>query len=230
MKIYAMSDLHLDSSGDKSMDIFGGEWVNYQEKIIANIAQTVTEKDVILIPGDISWALKPEDALKDLLKLDELPGKKLLSKGNHDYWWGTKSKLNKLNLKTIEFLQTNSYIVEDIGVFATRGWMSRDSEDFTEKDKKIFERELARLELSLNSLKHQNLSKKIVMIHYPPFNFSDKAPNDFVDIMKKYRVDICIYGHLHAEGHKFAVEGSVENIEFHLVSSDYLKLQPKLIL
>lgn len=230
MNIYAMSDLHLDSTGEKSMDVFGEVWKNYQEEIFKNIEDTVSDKDLLLIPGDISWGLKPEEAIVDLEKLDKLPGKKFLGKGNHDYWWGTKSKLSSMELETIEFVQTNGYRVGDIGIFGTRGWASSDSEEFSEKDQKIFKRELNRLELSLEMLKDENLRVRIVMLHYPPFNFSDSSPNEFVDIMKKYGVDICIYGHLHAEGHRFAVEGVVEGIEFHLVSCDYLKLQPKIIL
>jgi uncharacterized protein len=230
MKIYAMSDLHLDSTGEKSMDVFGPAWENYEDEIFKNIGNTLNDEDIILVPGDISWALKPEEAILDLEKLDRLPGRKLLGKGNHDYWWGTKAKLNKMELKTIDFIQTNSCLVGNVGVFGTRGWMSRDSEGFTEKDEKIYERELNRLEISLDSLSGESLEKRIVMLHYPPFNFSDKKPNEFVDIMKRYGVDICIYGHLHAEGHKFAVEGSIDGIEFHLVSCDYLRLQPKLIL
>lgn len=230
MKIYAMSDFHLDSTGEKSMDVFGPAWENYQEEIFKNIESTVGAQDIILVPGDISWALKPEGAILDLAKLDKLPGKKLLGKGNHDYWWGTKAKLSKMELETIEFIQTNSCVVGNVGVFGTRGWMSRDSEEFTEKDEKIYERELNRLEISLESLKDETLEKRIVMLHYPPFNFSDRRPNEFVDIMRRYGVDICIYGHLHAEGHKFAVEGNIDGIEFHLVSCDYLKLKPKQIL
>lgn len=229
MNIYAMSDLHLDSTGEKSMDVFGEVWENYQEEIFKNIEDTVSEGDMLLVPGDISWALKPEEAYTDLKKLDALPGKKLLGKGNHDYWWGTKAKLKGMELETIDFVQTNSFKVGDIGIFGTRGWSSKEGEEYSEQDEKIFERELNRLEISLETLKDEKLSKRIVMLHYPPFRFSDSSPNEFVDIMKRYGVDICIYGHLHAEGHKFAVEGSVEGIEFHLVSCDYLKLKPKFI-
>lgn len=230
MKVYAISDLHLDSTGEKSMDIFGANWVDHQEILFKNIEKTVASEDLILMPGDISWGLKTEEAYVDLLKLDKLPGKKVLGKGNHDYWWGTKSKLNGLNLKTIEFIQTNSIVYHNIGIAGTRGWMSKDGESFGESDEKIYERELNRLELSLQELEKFEIEKKIAMVHYPPFNFKDSSPNEFVDIMVKYGVDICIYGHLHSEGHKFRVEGEVSGIEFHLVSCDYLNLEPKIIL
>lgn len=229
MKIYAISDLHLDYSGEKSMDKFGKEWENHSEKLFANIEKNVTEDDLILIPGDISWSLKTEDALNDLKKIEMLPGIKILSKGNHDYWWSSKNKLEKLDLDKIIFLQTNNVIVNNIGIVGTRGWMSKDSEEFKDKDEKIFKRELNRLELSLDSIKNEKLDKRIVMIHYPPFNFADSSSNEFTKIMEHYDVDICIYGHLHGEGHKFGVEGKINNINYHLVSSDYLEFKPKII-
>lgn len=229
MKIFAISDLHLDSSGDKPMDVFGGIWTDYEKKIIENIDNSVEDDDIILMPGDLSWALKPEEARADLEIIDRMPGIKFVSKGNHDYWWGTLNKLNCLGLKTVNFVQTNSYIHKGIGICGTRGWMAKDSESFTEKDLKIFNRELNRLEIALESLEGAELEKKIVMIHYPPFNFSTGEPNEFSVLMKKYRVNICIYGHLHAEGHQFAREGDIDGIEYHLVSCDYLDMMPKRI-
>lgn len=229
MKIYAISDLHLDYSGEKSMDKFGKEWENHSDKMFFNIKNTVLEKDLILIPGDISWGLKLDDAFNDLKKINDLPGIKILSKGNHDYWWSSKNKLENLDLVNMIFLQTSSVLIEDIGIVATRGWMSRDSEEFNEKDEKVFRRELNRLDLALDSIKNKILEKKIVMIHYPPFNFKDSSPNEFAEIMDKHKVDICIYGHLHGEGHKFSVEGRINNIDYYLVSSDYLEFKPKLI-
>ncbi|WP_202711527.1 metallophosphoesterase [Sporosalibacterium faouarense] len=226
MAIFGIGDLHLDSTGEKPMDIFGENWENHEEKIFSNWIDLVNEDDLVVLPGDISWALKYNEAYKDLSKIDNLPGFKVITKGNHDYWWETKKKLESLELSTIHFLQNDCYIHEDIAIFGTRGWPSKDSDEFDDHDEKIFNREVTRLELSLSSLK-KSVKKKIVMIHYPPFNVTDKSPNEFVDIMKKYDVDICVYGHLHAEGHKFVTEGIIDGIDFYCISSDYINFNLK---
>lgn len=226
--IYAIGDLHFDSSGEKPMDVFGHIWLNHQEKLIENWCSIIDEDDIVLLVGDISWALKIDDAYEDLTKIDSLPGRKIIIKGNHDYWWGSLKKLNSLGLKTIDFIQNNSFIYKNIGIAGTRGWSYIDEDLRDPHNEKIFNRELNRLRLSLESL-DKTIEKKIVMLHYPPFNI-DSSPNDFVKIMKEFKVDICIYGHLHAEGHKYIVEGIVDDIEFHCVSSDYLNFIPKKIL
>ncbi len=226
MAIYGIGDLHLDSSGEKPMDIFGANWINHEEKIFYNWREKVKDEDLVLIPGDISWGLKLYEAYEDLKKIDELPGLKVISKGNHDYWWESKKKLLSLKLRTIHFLYNDSFIYGDIAICGTRGWAARDSEEFDVHDEKIFNRELNRLELSLSSV-NREVSNKITMLHYPPFNFQDQSPNEFVEIMKKYKVDTCVYGHLHSEGHKFAVEKIVDGIEFHCISSDYIDFQLK---
>ncbi|WFA09951.1 metallophosphoesterase [Tissierella sp. Yu-01] len=224
--IYAIADLHFDFSKEKPMDIFGETWLDHEEKIIKNWIDIVKEDDLVIIPGDISWALKLNEAIADLKRIDALPGKKVMLKGNHDYWWSSLSKLNGLSLNSIFFLQNNSYIFKDFGIVGTRGWIARDNEDFNEDDERIFERELSRFKLSLDSLRE--LKKKIAIIHYPPFNI-DFSPNEFVDIMKEYGVETCLYGHLHSEGHKFVIEGNIKGINFHCVSSDYLDFIPKKI-
>ena len=225
--IYAIGDLHFDFSKEKPMDIFGEKWIKHEEKITNNWKDLVKPEDLIILPGDISWALKLETAKSDLERIDALPGKKIILKGNHDYWWASLSKLNNLGLETIFFLQNNCYIYNEVCIAGTRGWITRDNEDFTNDDEKIYEREVQRLKLSLDSI--DNVRQKIVIMHYPPFNV-DLSPNEFVDVMKSKGVNICLYGHLHSEGHKYAVEGNIEGIEFHCVSSDYLDFKPKLIL
>ncbi|HLS52924.1 MAG TPA: metallophosphoesterase, partial [Tissierellaceae bacterium] len=144
-----------------------------------------------------------------------------------DYWWQSLKQINDLGLETLFFIQNNSYRYKDTVIYGTRGWISRDSEDFNENDEKVFRRELLRLEMSLESQKQAK--KKIVMIHHPPFNM-DLSPNEFVTIMKDYGVDICVYGHLHSDGHRFAVEGEIEGILFHCISCDYIDFKPKIIL
>lgn len=225
--IYAIGDLHFDYSKDKPMDIFGDNWINHDENIINNWKRLVSEDDLVILPGDITWALKLNEANDDLMRINELPGHKVILKGNHDYWWGSLSKLNGLGLDTIYFIQNNSYVYNNVGVVGTRGWIAKDSDDFSSDDERIYNRELNRLKLSLQSL--PEVDKKIAILHYPPFNI-DLTTNEFVEIMKEFDVDICLYGHLHAEGHKYAVEGNIDGIEFHCVSSDFINFIPKLIL
>lgn len=230
MAVYAISDLHLSYGVDKPMDIFGERWNNYMERLKENWEKIVEEDDYILIPGDISWATYLEQAVKDFEFIDNLPGRKIISKGNHDYWWTTMSKLNefldKNNFKTIEFIHNNSYNIQDFIVCGARGWKCPGDDGFSQKDKKIYERELNRLELSLSKAGYgTNGGEIIVMIHYPPFN-SSKEPSEFVEIMREYSVKKCFYGHLHGGSFSGAVEGKVEGIEFKLVSSDYLNFVP----
>lgn len=225
--IYAIGDLHFDSSKEKPMDIFGENWIEHEEKIMKNWKEKITNDDLVLIPGDVSWALKLEQAENDLEKIDKLPGKKIISKGNHDYWWVSLNKLNNLELESIFFMQNNSYIYKDIAIAGTRGWVSKDVEDFDDNDLKVYKRELHRLSLSLESIGKKDL-KKIVILHYPPFNL-DLRPNDFHDIMIEHQVDLCLYGHLHSDGHKFAIEGDIDGVNYHCVSSDFIEFNPKLI-
>jgi predicted phosphohydrolase len=225
--IYGIADLHLDYSKEKPMDIFGTKWINHEEKIFNNWIKLIKDEDLVLLPGDISWALRLEDAYYDLQRIDKLPGKKIILKGNHDYWWQGLKKLNDLNLKTIFFLQNNSYIYYNTAIVGTRGWIPKDSEDFDDQDKKIYFRELNRLQLSLESIKGK-VDKIIAIMHYPPFNI-DLTTNEFVSLMKEYNVEICLYGHLHSEGHRYAVEGDIEGIDFYCISSDYIDFIPKKI-
>lgn len=226
--IYAIGDLHFDYSKRKPMDIFGDNWIDHEEQIISNWKAMVEEDDLVLLPGDISWALKLHEAYEDLRRIDELPGKKVFIKGNHDYWWQSLNKMNNLGFKSIYFMQNTSYIHKGVSISGTRGWMSRDNDSFDESDERVFSRELLRLDMSLKDVKEE-VKKKIVMIHYPPFNMNLK-PNEFVEVMREHKVDICIYGHLHAEGHKYAVEGNIDGIEFHCVASDYMDFIPKFII
>lgn len=227
--IYAIGDLHLDFSKEKSMDVFGEKWADYETKIFENWKQVVKDEDLVLLPGDISWALKLNEAILDLERIDKLPGYKVIVKGNHDFWWQGPKKLKELGLERIFFLQNNSYVYNGkVGIGGARGWISKDWEGFTEHDEKIFNRELNRLHLSLASI-GEEVETKIAILHYPPFN-ADSTPNEFVDVMVQYGVSICVYGHLHAEGHRFAVEDEIKGIRFFCVSSDYIDFKPRKIL
>lgn len=234
LAIYAIGDTHFDSTNTKPMGVFGSNWMDHDKKIIDSWKSTVDEDDIVLMPGDISWALKLRNAVDDLSIIDKLPGKKVMIKGNHDYWWDTKSKMSKLGFESIEFICNDSFVEDGLAVCGTRGWLAKDSDEFKQKDIKIFNRELNRLELSLQSLESnstegEKIDKKIVMVHYPPFN-TDGTTNEFVEIMKKYDVDMCLYGHLHSEGHKYVLEGQYEGIDFICVSSDYIDFKLRKIL
>jgi len=229
MAIYAISDLHLSKAVDKPMDIFGGGWENYMDKIEENWNNMVSEEDWVLVCGDLSWATYLEEAVADFEFLYSLPGKKILCKGNHDYWWTTLNKMNKFigekGFDNIFFLHNNSFVCQSVGVCGTRGWLSPDSPGFTQHDAKIFNRELGRLELSFKDLKNKDYSETVVMLHYPPF-YPGKGSREFLDIMKGYGVAKCIYGHLHGQALRDAVEGLVEGIEFVPTSCDKLGFKP----
>lgn len=224
--IYAIADTHLDGGQDKPMDVFSDIWLNHKDNIEKNWKEIITDEDYVLLAGDISWALKLEDALEDLKFLDQLPGQKIISRGNHDYWWSSLKKMKDLNLKTINFLQNNSFSVGNYEVVGSRLWCDESSREFEEGDERIINREVIRLEMSIKSAKKDR--PIIAMVHYPPFN-NNGSPNVFHQVLKDHKVSICIYGHLHADGHKKAVEGLVDGVEYHLTSADYLNFTPKLI-
>ena len=230
MSIYAIGDLHLSFGTDKPMNIFGDDWQNYEEKLKENWNNKITEEDVILIPGDFSWATYLEETRQDFEYLDKLKGKKILLKGNHDYWWTTlksmKEFLEQNNLKNIEFLYNTSYETEDALIVGTRGWTFND----TENSEKMIKRELLRLELSIKDAKEKNNNKEIIcMMHYPPITKNMLEKNEksvFLELMKKYDIHKCIYGHLHKSYYYETVEGIVDGVDLKLVSSDYLKFNP----
>ena len=231
MDIYAISDLHLSLGTDKPMDIFG--WGDHVERIKENWCKNIKKEDYILIPGDISWGINLEEADPDFAFIESLPGKKIISKGNHDYWWSTRKKFDRYcqekGYKTISILQNNSFTAKNYSICGSRGWKPLDDDSFNEEDKKIYSRELERLKLSLKEGQKAG-NDLITMLHYPPFNNSG-LPNEFFSLMKDYDVDICIYGHLHGEeGHKNVKEGLIDNIMVHCVSSDYTGFKLKRIL
>ncbi|MDO5301652.1 MAG: metallophosphoesterase [Tissierellia bacterium] len=226
--IYGIGDLHLDHTKEKPMDVFGKAWVDHEERIFQQWRSVVREEDTVLIVGDISWGLKLSDAEEDLRRIDALPGKKIISKGNHDYWWSSLKKLEDLNLSSITFLHNSSAVVEGVGIIGTRGWSDIDGPQATEQDAKIYSRELGRLDLSYQSLGEPKPEEIIAMIHYPPFHSTGDA-NDFVYYLYEQGVSRCIYGHLHGSGHKYIQEGTVLGIEFQCVAADYLHFRPALI-
>lgn len=228
MRIYAIGDLHLSSDGSKPMDIYGGPWVNHTEKLKRNWQALVEEDDLVIIPGDISWALKRQDAIEDLNFIAGLPGKKVLIKGNHDLWWSSVTKLNEFH-PSMYFLQNTSYIAGDIAICGSRGWTCPGDDDFTEHDEKIYLREKGRMRLSLEAAAKENPKEIIVAMHFPPVN-ARKDESCFTEIFKEFGVKTVIYGHLHGEdAHYRAINGMHDGIRYHLVSCDFLNCCPLLI-
>ena len=232
MSIYVIGDLHLSFNEDKPMDIFGDNWSGHEEKIKKDWIEKVTDNDVVILPGDFSWSMKLEDTEKDFEFVNELPGKKLLLKGNHDYWWNTVTKMRKFlqekEFENIDFIYNTGFICGNYIVAGTRGWSLLEED----KDEKVLNRELARLEASIKDGLHkaeqidsENTKELIVFMHYPPISNTKILNNEeaqFVEIMKKYNVKKCFYGHLHGASIRDAFEGEFEGIEFKLISADGL--------
>ena len=210
------------------MDIFGEKWIKHDEKIKENWISKIKKEDTVLIAGDISWSMKSSDSKGDLDWINDLPGKKIISKGNHDYWWSGISKLNSMYDNT-KFLQNNFYVYDDYAICGSRGWILEGSDRFTEKDKKIFNREIIRLRLSLDKAKEAGFEKFIVMIHYPPINERIEE-SAFTEIFKEYGVEKVIYGHLHGPSLATAFNGEHEGVNYIITSCDYLNFDPIRIL
>ena len=227
MSIFVIADLHLSFKNPKPMDIFGDNWENHAEKIKKDWITKVTEKDLVVLPGDFSWETYLEDTILDFECINNLPGKKLMLKGNHDYWWTTITSMKKFlqenNFTNIDFLYNNSFEFEEKILCGTRGWNITDEEN----NEKLINRELGRLELSLqDGIKKYNEGKEIIVfMHYPPITNNmiySGAENKFINLMKKYNIKKCYYGHLHGQSIKDAVEGEIQGINFKLVSADSL--------
>lgn len=226
MRIFCISDLHLPGNADKPMDIFGPQWENHWDKIQRNWREIVDEEDCVLIPGDISWAMKLEDAIGDLEEIGRLPGRKIMIRGNHDYWWSSISKVRRVLPPTIYALQNDSVVLNGVGFSGTRGWIAPGDKDYTAHDQKIFNREVNRLRLSLESAKQAEYI--IVLLHYPPFD--DKGqPTELCELMSQYPVKHVVYGHLHGESSRSRVEGEIDGIWYHLTSCDFLNFYPKIV-
>ena len=227
MSIYVLGDLHLSFSADKPMDVFGMNWENHAEKIKANWISKVKENDTVILPGDFSWATYLEETYKDFEFLNSIPGKKILSKGNHDYWWTTVTSMKRFlkenNFENIDFLYNNAFLIEDKIITGTRGWINTWK---SQENYKILKRENERLKISINKgINEFGTDKEIItFIHYPPFYKEAIIPEeiDFAKTLRDYNIEKCYYAHLHGESHKDAIEGMINNIEYKLISSDYL--------
>ncbi len=228
MALYAIADLHLSLGTDKPMDIFKG-WQDYSNRIERNWRNLVTDKDTVVVAGDISWAMKLEECYEDFKFLDSLPGTKILLKGNHDYWWATMRKIEQYlqdnNFNTIKILFNNFYTVDGITICGSRGWYY-DAD--TDADIKVINREVGRLKLSLDSAKEVGHTP-VVFLHYPPV-YGELECKEIMDTLLSYGIKDCYYGHLHgAHTHKNAVTGTYKDINMHLISTDYVDFTPILV-
>jgi predicted phosphohydrolase len=224
MALYAIGDLHLCLGAPKPMDIFGGAWVGYMEKLKEGLS-CITENDTTVLLGDLSWALGLDDATADFAWIDKIPGRKIILKGNHDYWWSTASKFYKFcqeNGFSDQFiLNNNHYEYEGYAICGTRGWFFEEERSGAH-DEKVFKRELIRLETSLKSAGDL---PKMVFLHYPP-RYKGYECKEILELLERYEVRRCFYGHLHGPSHGLAMEGLWDGVDFRLVSADKLNFKP----
>ncbi len=220
MKIFAISDLHLSFSTDKPMEIFGKAWENYVEIVTENWKAKVGEDDAVLLAGDLSWAMKLEDALADINFIGGLPGHKVIIKGNHDFWWNSISRLREALPPKFFAIQNDSIRIGDFLICGTRGWTVPEAEA-QEEDKKIYAREVLRLKLSLEHMRAQRKEgdKVICMMHFPPFN-SRREPSEFTELIYEHKVDCVIYGHLHGKDCRADKKMIISGIPYYLTSVD----------
>ncbi|MBR6258929.1 MAG: metallophosphoesterase [Oscillospiraceae bacterium] len=227
--LYVIGDLHLSFEAGKPMDVFGDAWKDHVPRLLEGFG-VVTGEDVTVLCGDLTWGISMEDSLEDFRFIDELPGKKIILKGNHDYWWSTASKAKKFfeehELNTIDILNNNCFFYGDTAICGTRGWFC-DPMKGTDHDRKMIAREAMRLEASLKAA--EGAEKIQVFMHYPP-RFGTYIMREITDLLESYRVSDCWYGHLHGPGIKMAVTGVRGGVDYHLISADYLGFKPVKVL
>ncbi len=224
MALYAIGDLHLCLGAPKPMDVFGGNWVGYMDKLRQGL-EIIGPGDTTVLLGDLSWALSLEAATEDFRFINEIPGRKIILKGNHDYWWSTAAKFYKFcdanGFSDMEILNNNHYEYNGIAICGTRGWFFEE-ERSSDHDGKVFRRELQRLEVSLKSAGEL---PKYVFLHYPP-RYKGYQCQEILELLQRYEVRRCFYGHLHGPSHGLAMEGLWDGVDFRLVAADKLDFHP----
>lgn len=224
MALYAIGDLHLSLGAEKPMDIFGGNWVGYMDKLEQGLS-IIGPEDTTVLLGDLSWSLDLEGAQADFAWIDRIPGRKIILKGNHDYWWSTASKFYQFcqqkGFSEQYILNNNFYEYEGWAICGTRGWFFEE-ERSGQHDEKVFKRELLRLEASLKAAGEM---PKLVFLHYPP-RYKGYQCDEILELLNRYEVRRCFYGHLHGPSHKLAMEGLWDGVEFKLVAADYIGFTP----
>ena len=228
MALFAIGDLHLCLGAPKPMDVFGGTWVGYMEKLQEGLS-VIGPEDTTVLLGDLSWALDLEQAKADFSWMNQhIPGRKIILKGNHDYWWSTAAKFQKFcqenGFSQMHLLNNNCYEYENWAICGTRGWFFEEDRS-GEHDEKIFKRELLRLEASLQGAGER---EKLVFLHYPPRYRGYTCP-EILELLRRYGVRRCFYGHLHGGSHKLAIEGLWDGTEFRLTAADYLNFAPYMV-
>lgn len=225
MSLFAIADLHLSFGADKPMDVFKG-WENHTEKIQSNWRKVVDEDDTVVIAGDISWSMSLQSAAPDFEFINSLPGKKLIIKGNHDYWWDTLSKINRFlsenGFNTVKIIHNSAERYGNYAVCGTRGWFFD-----AEGNRKILLREAGRLEMSLKAAEKDGL-EPLVFLHYPPVCNGYRC-SEIIDVLKAHNVKYCYFGHLHGRAAQTAFEGNFEGINFRLISCDHIGFAPVII-
>ena len=230
MSLYVLADLHLCfSDPTKTMSIFNG-WQDYQERIKKHWLKNIKQEDTIVLPGDISWGMSLAEAVPDFRFINELPGNKIIIKGNHDYWWSTMKKMEEFldaeGFNTIKILHNNHFRYEKYGICGTRGWVNMPGET---QDEKVLKREVQRLETSIRSALSEDL-EPIVFLHYPPI-FATNFNYDILEILYRYNIKDCYYGHIHGRSaHELCVTNTYDGINFHLIAGDYLQFIPEKVL
>ncbi len=227
MRIFALADLHLSSSGAKPMDVFGSHWSDHPRRMAEAWDRLVEQSDTVLCPGDLSWATRLDEAGPDLAWIGARPGQKILGKGNHDHWWSSITRVREALPPGCRALQNDAVDLGPVVVAGTRGWDVPGSETFGPDDHKIYLREVGRLRMSLEEARRMAGERPILTaLHYPPFA-SDGSATGFTELVEAHRVEVCVYGHLHgAEAHATVVEGSVRGVTYRCVAADYVDFQP----
>lgn len=230
MSIFALADLHLSGNPPlKPMDRFSPAWENHWNKIQAAWLSSVNEDDTVLIAGDTSWAMKWQDACTDLTAISKLPGRKVLVRGNHDYWWGTIGKMNQEMQGALFFLHNNFFFAEDWGICGSRGWITPDDPTFRPEDYPIYHHEIARVRTSLEAARNSGCIRLMLVLHFPPvYQLNDS--NGFTDLLEEFSVEVCVFGHIHGDGAHMAPQGLIKGAASHLVACDALNFSPKRII
>ena len=227
MALYTIGDLHLSLGSNKTMEVFGEAWQNYVERIRDAFSQ-LNDDDVTVLCGDLSWGMSLEESLEDFRFIDALPGRKILMKGNHDYWWNTAAKMKRFfaenELNTLDILHNNCQWYGDVALCGTRGWFY-ELEGQSSHDEKVLAREVGRLEMSLQAA---GAAEKLCFLHYPPLYQGYSCP-EILRVLREYGVKACYYGHLHGVTQRRAVTGQMYGTDFSLVAADYLRFIPKKI-
>ncbi len=229
MSLFVIGDLHLSFGTDKPMDIFGG-WENHHEILKEAWLANIREEDTVVLAGDISWGMTMEEALPDFQWIHALPGRKIILKGNHDYWWTTVTKMTRFfeehGLDSLHLLHNNHYAYGEYGICGTRGWVNMDHNE--PANAKVNAREAQRLEVSVASAEAAGL-KPIVFLHYPPV-YGASCNYEMLDVLWKHRIADCYYGHVHGGSHRHAINGVREDVCYHLISGDFLQFSPEIVL